>query len=63
MKWLNLRKNKCPKCNKDLINGLSIKPLTKDAVWTHKCGFSISEKKFKEITTSMNEDEINKLEN
>lgn len=61
MKWENLRKNKCPKCNKDLLTGLTIKPLSKNPIWSHVCGFKISEEKFKLIVSEMNVEEIEKF--
>lgn len=60
MKWLNLRKNKCPKCNKDFTVGLTIESNMQPKTFTHKCGFKISEEKFSKIISEMNEKEIEK---
>jgi len=49
MNWYNLLKNKCPQCNKDFMSGLTVE----DAVFTHKCGFKISEQKYKEICSGI----------
>jgi hypothetical protein len=49
MKWFNLKENKCPKCNKDWSQDLVVH----DKMLQHLCGFKISEKKYREIVTSM----------
>jgi len=54
--WYNLRKNKCPKCAKDFTIGLSV---VGKVLFHKKCGFRISEEKFKVITTSQNEKALN----
>lgn len=61
MKWFNLRKNKCPQCNKDFLTGLQI---TNDAngiptIFNHKCGFKISEQRYREIVSATNEQSLN----
>lgn len=62
MKWENLRKNKCPQCNKDFMNGLEIKkienPTGSTQMFIHKCGFKIHEDKFKSIVSNMNSQHI-----
>lgn len=54
MNWQNLRKNKCPQCNKDFVKGLTVVA----KMFFHECGFKISEEKFKEITTQMNDQDL-----
>ncbi len=63
MMWQNLKRNKCPKCGKNLqwepehpqdVNG-------KPFFWCD-CGFSISEKKFKEIVIDQVNDQFDKEE-
>lgn len=54
MKWWNLKKNKCPKCDKDWAYDLEIR----GHLMRHKCGFIISKKKYKEIVTGMVEIDI-----
>lgn len=61
MKWLNLRKNKCPKCNKDFTVGLTIESNMRPAMFFHKCGFKISEEKFNKIISEMNVKELEKF--
>lgn len=56
LNWYNLQKNKCPKCNKDLMAGLNtqnIMPMggLPDVMYIHPCGFQITESKYKQITT------------
>lgn len=48
MKWSNLKKNKCPKCNKDFTWGGFENP----KIITCGCGFAIREKRFSEIVNS-----------
>ena len=60
MKWSNLKINKCPQCNKDFASGLKVESNMAPVMFTHKCGFKISEYKFREIVFSMNEKEIEK---
>lgn len=45
MKWSNLKANKCPKCNKDLLFGIG-------DILKCSCGFSIGSKRMKEIVSS-----------
>ena len=50
MKWFNLKRNKCPKCNKDFLDGL----VTVVGVLIHEpCGFKIRESRYQEIVSSM----------
>lgn len=49
MKWENLRKNKCPKCGKDMMDGLVAEPYVSDRVLKHPCGFQIGERRYGEI--------------
>jgi len=58
MKWNNLKSNKCPKCGKNLMDDFETRdvmiPMTRDPLrgFYCDCGFSISVKRFKEITIS-----------
>jgi hypothetical protein len=52
MKWRNLKKNKCPKCDKDFMIGLTTHPNDKGQVLVHPCGFAISERKYTMIVNS-----------
>lgn len=54
MRWYNLQKNKCPQCNRDFTKNLGTRPM-KDGgkMMTHKCGFQISEQRYKEIVSDM----------
>lgn len=49
MKWNNLKRNKCPQCNKDLITGMES---TTGGLIYCGCGFKISPKRMSEIVTS-----------
>lgn len=49
MKWENLRKNKCPKCNKDFANANRTQNSQGTVFFTHLCGFIIRESRMKEI--------------
>lgn len=48
MKWSNLKKNKCPKCDKDFTWGSFENP----SIIICGCGFAIREKRFSEIVSS-----------
>ena len=48
MNWHNLKSNKCPMCNKDLI-------AEKIKVKCSSCRFSVNTNRFQEIVMSMNE--------
>jgi len=54
MKWFNLKKNRCPKCNKDWVFDLT----AVDGLLVHSCGFRIREKRYKEIVNNMNEKDL-----
>lgn len=56
MKWENLKNNKCPKCNRDIVTGLTVDPVKN--MLKHKCGFQISEAKFKELCQGMVESNL-----
>lgn len=58
MKWDNLRKNKCPQCNRDFVTGLKVESNMQPTMFEHKCGFKISEKKYKELVAKMNEENL-----
>lgn len=54
MKWVNLKNNKCPQCNKDLMRGIEYKMMPGSIkILIHPCGFKISEQKYKEIVESL----------
>jgi hypothetical protein len=53
MKWYNLKNNKCPKCSKDFMLGLTVESNMQPSMFTHKCGFKISEQRYKEIVSGM----------
>lgn len=47
--WKKLVKNKCPQCHKDFVLGLTVRAGT----LFHKCGFKISEQRYKEIVSGI----------
>jgi hypothetical protein len=51
LNWENLRRNKCPKCGKAIMQGLYAEPSPsiKDRWLNHPCGFSIRESRYAEI--------------
>ncbi len=55
MKWYLLKKNKCPKCSKDLTYSTSTvnHDGNMENLITCACGFKISEQKFGEIVASI----------
>lgn len=55
MKWSNLLKNICPSCNRDLIKTMVA---TDDQSIACKCGFKISQQKYREITADRVSDSI-----
>jgi len=57
LKWWNLKKNKCPKCNKDFTN-VKVKVYEAMAILHHPCGFKISEQRFKEIASGQVEQDL-----
>lgn len=50
MKWINLKNNKCPQCNKDFSLGLTLKNFT---TLIHHCGFMITQQRYNEIVSDM----------
>ncbi len=54
MKWSNLKKNKCPKCDKDFMDSLIPNPF----MFEHACGFKIRESKYRQIVASQINDNI-----
>jgi len=63
MNWANLKKNRCPKCNKDWafdLKELIVETIGggKHKLLVHGCGFKISEKRYKEIVNGMVNQEI-----
>lgn len=59
MKWYNLLKNKCPKCNKDFMKGLKVESNMQPSTFHHPCGFKITEQRYKEIVADMTIKNIN----
>lgn len=55
LNWYALKKNQCPKCNKDLNWKHNYRTLMCENVG---CGFSISQQKFQQIISSMVSREI-----
>lgn len=49
MKWINLKNNKCPQCNKDFMKGMAFV----NSTFYHPCGFRILETRYKEIVESI----------
>ena len=49
MKWWNLKNNKCPKCNKDFVMGLTVV----GDLYAHECGFKIRKQRYEEIVNDM----------
>lgn len=49
LKWQNLKNNRCAKCNKDFAVGLTVESNMTDTMFTHRCGFKISERMFNKI--------------
>lgn len=64
MKWFNLKQNKCPKCDKDIMIGLSTVPERRDnhrgkgQLLIHNCGFQIHEQRYKQIVSSQVNSEL-----
>lgn len=56
LKWFNLKKNKCPKCNADWAKFLVIRD---NLLGCGKCDFAIGKSKYNEIVTSQVEVDIN----
>ncbi len=58
MQWKNLAKNKCPKCEADLIpNEENLKLII---CKKGSCNFKISEQKMREIVADINSQEVDK---
>jgi len=57
MNWQNLKKNKCPQCNKDVVrypfNYVPFKDMLE-----HPCGFKITQKRFSQIVSGMVEEDL-----
>lgn len=51
--WYNLKKNKCPECNRDFMLGLTMVTTDQKLTMKHKCGFTITEQRYKEIVSGM----------
>ena len=58
MKWENLKNNKCPQCFRDFTKGLTVESNMQPTMFTHSCGFKISEKRFNEICQDMVESNL-----
>ncbi len=63
MKWHNLKKNKCPKCDKDTALKSPFEYISATGMLVHECGFKISKKRYKEIVTSMVESDLDDEDN
>lgn len=48
MKWINLKQNKCPKCDKDF----SYSSFQQKGLITCSCGFAIREVRYSQIVNS-----------
>lgn len=59
MKWVNLKINKCPQCDKDFTRGMKTEKTKEGLLMLHKCGFKISEKRYKEIVNNLVESNLN----
>lgn len=57
LNWHNLNKNRCPKCSKDMMKDLDG---STRGIMVFKCGFQISEYKFKSICSALNLQKIEK---
>lgn len=78
MKWINLKNNKCPQCNKDFMKGLETHKIKSDQVsalsnaggnvtainvlMVHPCGFKITDQKYKEIVSNMTNQQLEKMQ-
>lgn len=60
MKWSNLKKNKCPQCDKDFMIGLIRAPFINNPLLQHPCGFKIRERRYSQIVTSQVTKELEK---
>lgn len=49
MNWRNLQLNKCPQCNKDTALAHPYDYIATQDLFVHKCGFRITQAKYKEI--------------
>ena len=56
LNWYNLKKNKCPKCNKDFAFDLT----ALDGMLIHKCQFRIREIRYSQIVNSQITSELEK---
>ena len=54
MKWFNLKRNKCPSCGKDLTDKID------GNFFRCPCGFKISFRRFKEITSSQTTQDLDR---
>ena len=54
MKWYNLKKNKCPKCGKDISGHYN----ERTRMFVCPCDFKISAEKFERIVTGMVDQDI-----
>lgn len=58
MRWLNLKKNRCPKCSKDMALTATRDENRKLTICT--CGFSITDQRFNEIVSGTVSKELNR---
>lgn len=61
LNWQNLAKSKCPQCNKDFTRGLSVESNMQATMYTHNCGFKISEQRYKEIVSNIVNGKLTKI--
>jgi hypothetical protein len=64
LRWDNLPRNRCPKCNRDFARGLSVtqggriddleRGDVSGSMMIHKCGFMITEQRYLEIISGIN---------
>lgn len=57
MKWNNLTKNKCPKCNKDLLKAWN----SQTNMFDCKCGFSIGQARMSKIISDIVSGKLNQI--
>lgn len=59
MNWSNLKKNKCPQCNKDCVRyPFNYVPVTN--MLEHPCGFKITQERFIAIVSGMVSEKLEK---
>lgn len=58
LNWNNLKRNRCPKCGKELAWHMGVEPI--NTTYECLCGFRISERKYRKIVSGIVESEIEK---